>query len=531
MRYVAGLIGAVAISGVTAGLLGMSGATAAGRMQKSVAGVERPNVVFILTDDVGYGDISANGATRVITPNIDRIAAEGIRFTNAYAPAATCTPSRYALMTGEYAFRKPGTGVLPGDAAMIIDPSRMTLPKRFKDAGYATAAIGKWHLGLGNAQSPLNWNKHISPGANAIGFDETYLIPATVDRVPTVWVKNGDVVGLDPADPIQVDYKQKIGSWPTGRDNPELLKQKHSHGHDMTIVNGIGRIGWMTGGKNALWVDEDIADTIIRETTSYIEQHKRKPFFLYVGTHDIHVPRVPHKRFAGKSGMGPRGDAILQLDAQVGAILKALDKNGLSNNTMVVFTSDNGPVVDDGYEDQAVALLGDHKPAGPLRGGKYSLFEGGTRVPFLVRWPAGQRSSPEDAPKTNSGRVITSIISLVDMLTSFDTILSPGSSKPFSGDGLDVSDALRGTGPGKRNYIVEHAGRLALRWEKWKYIPPGKGVAFQPLTGTETGNLDADQLYNLDTDPHEDRNIAAANPNVITRMKGMLAQLRAGKQP
>ncbi|MFY8052137.1 MAG: sulfatase-like hydrolase/transferase, partial [Armatimonadaceae bacterium] len=279
----------------------------------------------------------------------------------------------------------------------------------------------------------------------------------------------------------------------------------------------------------ALWVDEDIADTIIRETTSYIEQNKRKPFFLYVGTHDIHVPRVPHKRFAGKSGMGPRGDAILQLDAQVGAILKALDKNGLTDNTIVVFTSDNGPVVDDGYQDQAVTLLGDHKPAGPLRGGKYSLFEGGTRVPFLVRWPAGQRSSPEDARK--SGTVTTSMISLVDMLTSFDTILNSGRSKPLSGDGFDVSDALRGTGPGKRNYIVEHAGRLALRWEKWKYIPPGKGVAFQPLTGTETGNLDADQLYNLDTDPHEDRNVAAANPDVITRMKGMLAQLRAGKQP
>lgn len=531
MRYIAGLVSAVALAGTTAGFIGMSGATAAGRIQKSVAEVERPNVVFILTDDVGYGDISANGATKIKTPNIDRIANEGIRFTNAYAPAATCTPSRYALMTGEYAFRKPGTGVLPGDAAMIIDPSRMTLPKRFKDAGYATAAIGKWHLGLGNARSPLDWNKHISPGANELGFDQTYLIPATVDRVPTVWVKNGDVVGLDPADPIQVDYKQRIGDWPTGRENPELLKQKHSHGHDMTIVNGIGRIGWMTGGKKALWVDEDIADTIIRETTSYIEQNKRKPFFLYVGTHDIHVPRVPHKRFAGKSGMGPRGDAILQLDAQVGAILKALDKNGLTDNTIVVFTSDNGPVVDDGYQDQAVTLLGDHKPAGPLRGGKYSLFEGGTRVPFLVRWPAGQRSSPEDAPKTNSGRVSPAMISLVDILTSFDTILSSGRSKPISGDGLDVSDALRGTGPGKRNYIVEHAGRLALRWEKWKYIPPGKGVAFQPLTGTETGNLDADQLYNLDTDPHEDRNVAAANPDVITRMKGMLAQLRAGKQP
>ena len=250
-----------------------------------------------------------------------------------------------------------------------------------------------------------------------------------------------------------------------------------------------------------------------------------------MGTHDIHGQQVPHKRFAGKSGMGPRGDAILQLDAQVGAILKALEKNGLADNTIVVFTSDNGPVVDDGYQDQAVTLLGDHKPAGPLRGGKYSLFEGGTRVPFLVRWPNGQRVSPRDARKANAGRVSASMISLVDMLASFDQILSSGRSQPLSGDGLDASDALRGSGQGKRNYIVEHAGRLALRWEKWKFIPAGKGVAFQPLTGTETGNLDADQLYDLETDPHEDRNVAAANPDVITRMKGMLAQLRAGKQP
>ena len=256
MRHLAGLIGAVAFAGTAIGIWGMPGATAAGRLPKSVAEVERPNVVFILTDDVGYGDISANGATRVKTPNIDRIANEGIRFTNAYAPAATCTPSRYALMTGEYAFRKQGTGVLPGDASMVIDSARPTLPRRFKDAGYTTGAIGKWHLGLGNATSPLDWNKPITPGANALGFDETYLIPATVDRVPTVWVKNGDVIGLDPADPIQVDYKQRIGDWPTGRENPELLKQKHSHGHDMTIVHGISRIGYMSGGRAARWKDD-----------------------------------------------------------------------------------------------------------------------------------------------------------------------------------------------------------------------------------------------------------------------------------
>ena len=502
---------------------------------------QRPNIIFIVADDLGFADLGCYGGRDAkfgkVSPVLDQLAAAGLKFTQGYANSPVCSPTRFALMTARYQYRLRGGADEPinskskGSTVLGLPPEHPTLPSLLKASGYRTALIGKWHLGLGNATSPLDWNKPITPGANALGFDETYLIPATVDRVPTVWVKNGDVIGLDPADPIQVDYKQRIGDWPTGRENPELLKQKHSQGHDMTIVNGIGRIGWMTGGKKALWVDEDIADTIIRETTSFINNNKRKPFFLYVGTHDIHVPRMPHTRFMGKSGMGPRGDAILQLDAQVGAILKALDKNGLADNTIVVFTSDNGPVVDDGYQDQAVTLLGDHKPAGPLRGGKYSLFEGGTRVPFLVRWPKGQQSNLGDAHKTNAGIVSSAMISLVDMLASFDHLLVGGQTGQVSPDGLDVSDALRGRGTGKRTYIVEHAGRLALRWERWKFIPAGKGQAYLPLTGTETGNLDADQLYDLDVDPHEDRNVASSNPDVLARMKGMLAQLRAGKQP
>ncbi|MEO0332995.1 MAG: sulfatase-like hydrolase/transferase, partial [Bacteroidota bacterium] len=356
----------------------------------------KPNIVLIYTDDVGYGDVSSYGATEITTPNIDRLAEEGIQFTDAHTTSATCTPSRYGLLTGQYPWRKDGTGIARGDAALIINPDQVTLPDLLKQAGYTTSVVGKWHLGLGPEGGP-DWNGEISPSPLDIGFDESFLIPATGDRVPTVYVANRRVVGLDPQDPIQVSFREPIGDEPTGRDNPELLKMHPSHGHDMTIVNGISRIGYMTGGGAARWVDEDMADTITARAVNFIERYQNEPFFLYFSTHDIHVPRVPHARFVGKSGMGPRGDAMLQLDWSVGEILNTLDSLQLTENTLVIFTSDNGPVVDDGYHDEAVEKLGGHKPAGPFRGGKYSAFEAGTRVPLLLRWPNRTEPGVSDA--------------------------------------------------------------------------------------------------------------------------------------
>ncbi len=323
-----------------------------------------PNIVLIYLDDLGYGDVSCYGAKGLKTPNIDRLAKEGLRFTDGHSPAATCTPSRYALMTGEYAWRKKGTGVLRGDAALIIEPGRTTLPSLLQKAGYSTGVVGKWHLGLGPQGGP-EWNGEIKPSPNDLGFDYSFIMAATGDRVPTVYIENRRVVGLDATDPIKVDYEKKLGDWPTGSANPELLKMHPSHGHDMTIVNGVSRIGFMTGGRSALWKDEDMADVFTRKAISYIEQNKNKSFFLYFATHDPHVPRLPHPRFAGKSGMGPRGDAILQADWCVGEILSALDRLKLARNTLVIFSSDNGPVVDDGYKDEAVEKLGAHKPPAP----------------------------------------------------------------------------------------------------------------------------------------------------------------------
>lgn len=220
-----------------------------------------PNIVLILADDVGYGDFSCYGATRVATPNVDRLAARGMRFTDAHSSSATCTPSRYSLMTGEYAWRKKGTNILPGDAALIIEPGRATLPSVLHAAGYATGCVGKWHLGLGRGN--IDWNGEIQPGPLEVGFDYSFIIPATGDRVPCVFVENHRVFGLDPQDPIQVSYNEKVGNDPTGRERPDLLAMKLSAGHDGTIVNGISRIGFMSGGKSARWVDTEDRKSVV----------------------------------------------------------------------------------------------------------------------------------------------------------------------------------------------------------------------------------------------------------------------------
>jgi len=481
----------------------------------AIAADRAPNIVIIYADDLGYGDISCNGATKIKTPNIDRLAREGRRFTDAHATSATCTPSRFALLTGVYPWRRSDAKILPGNAPLLITPGTVTVPALLQKAGYATGVVGKWHLGLG--ADKLDWNSDIKPGPLEIGFNYAFLVPATGDRVPCVYVENHRVVGLDPRDPIAVSYGKPIGNEPTGKDHPELLKYKYSHGHDMTIVNGISRIGYMTGGQTARWIDEDMADTLTQHATGFIEQNRAKPFFLYFATQDIHVPRMPHSRFEGKSGLGRRGDVILQFDWCVGEILATLDRLGLAENTLVMLSSDNGPVVDDGYHDGSVENLNGHTPAGPLRGGKYSAFEAGTRVPLVLRWPARVKPS-----------VSSALVSQLDFFASFAALVGQPVPAGAGRDSRDASAALVGNDAKGRDYVIEQAvnDRLGVRTATWKYIEPGPGPAKNNFTNTELGNSPTPQLYDLKQDVGESKNVAGAHPGKIEELKAMLAQAK-----
>jgi len=473
----------------------------------------RPNIVFIYTDDLGYGDVSCYGAVKVSTPNIDRLAAQGLLFTNGHASSATCTPSRYSFLTGEYAWRKKGTGIAPGNASLIIDTAHATVASVLRQAGYVTGVVGKWHLGLGGPEGP-DWNGEIRPGPLELGFDESFIIPATLDRVPCVYVEDHRVVRLDPQDPITVDYKKPVGNWPTGREHPGLLRMGTTHGHDNTIVNGIGRIGYMTGGRAALWRDQDVADTLTARAQRFITAHRQQPFFLYFATTDIHVPRDPHERFAGKSGMGPRGDAILQLDWCVGQLLHTLDSLQLSDNTLVIFSSDNGPVLDDGYQDGAVEHLNGHKPAGALSGGKYSALEAGTRVPFIVCWPG----------KVKPGRS-AALISQVDLLASFAALTGQKVPAGDARDSENVLPALLGRTDKGRESLVEQSGTLSLVRGHWKYIAPSKGPKIQRFVNIATGYSEEPQLYNLETDIAEQHNVAAQHPDRVRKMAAELKEI------
>lgn len=465
-----------------------------------------PNVVYILADDVGYGDLSCYGATKVQTPNIDRIAKEGILFTDAHSPATVCTPTRYSLLTGEYSFRatKGGAGILPGNAPLCIDPKQPTMPKMFQHSGYRTGVVGKWHLGL--TEGDPDWNKLLEPGAKSVGFDESFLIPATGDRVPCVYVKNGRVVGLDPNDPIQVSFKSKIGNDPTGRENPELLKIKPLVGHADTIINGVSRIGFMSGGKAARWVDEDMADTITKEAVDFIDRNGKKPFFLYFATHDVHAPLLPHDRFNGQSQAGLRGDTLRELDWSVGEVLKALDRNGVADNTIIVFTSDNGGVDNDGYGDPRENLNG-HKVNGELRGTKYTLFEGGHRLPFVLRWP----------DRVRAGQTSDALLSQIDMYSSFAEALKHKMGEAEAVDSQPLLDALTGESKEGRSELLIHLGgqpsaNVAYRRGPWMLIP-------QPQQNKA-------MLFNLERDLSQKENLAESRPGRVQSMLARLIELR-----
>ncbi|MFO0014000.1 MAG: sulfatase family protein [Planctomycetota bacterium] len=464
-----------------------------------------------MADDLGFGDISCNGSSTISTPNIDRLAREGIRFTSGYCSASTCTPTRFSFLTGTYAFREKGTGIAAPNAPAVIRPGTPTIASLLKQQGYATAVIGKWHLGLGDTEP--DWNGDLQPGPLDIGFDHCLLLPTTNDRVPQVFVEDRRVRHLDPSDPLWVGNDKPTPDHPTGISHRSELKMDWNVGHNGTIHNGISRIGFYTGGKRARFRDEDLADEWIRASERWIESHRHERFFLFFASHDIHVPRAPHERFRGKSGQGPRGDSILEFDWSVGEILATLDRLGLAEKTLVVLCSDNGPVLDDGYQDQAVELLGNHQPSGPFRGGKYSVWEGGTRTPFIARWKGRIQ------PGTSTEMVCT-----IDLAASFASLTGAALPKNGFRDSVNVLGALLGEpGAAGRDHLVQQDNggkRLGLRVGAWKLVRQPKGG--NRARGADEGFIES--LYNLDDDPAEQNDVAEKNPEHLQRLREILDQ-------
>jgi len=427
----------------------------------------KPNVIVIMADDLGYGDVGCYGATALKTPNIDKLAAEGQRFTSGYCSASTCTPTRFSFLTGTYAFRHEGTGIAPPAARAIIKPGTPTLASLLKSAGYQTAVIGKWHLGLGDPEP--DWNGELKPGPLEIGFDHCFLLPTTNDRVPQVYLQDHRILNLDPKDPLWVGSKAPSEDHPTGITHRSTLKMDWSHGHNQTIHNGISRIGFYTGGHAARFRDEDLGDEWVKRSNAWIEAHQDKPFFLFFAAHDIHVPRMPHERFHGATTLGFRGDSIVQLDWCMGELMKTLDRLKLAENTLVVYSTDHGD------------WLGDHGLIlkGPM------AYEGLLRVGLLMRGPG-----------VPAGKVVADPVSTIDLPRTF---------ADYAGVSLGDARHSRSLKP-----LIEKDATRDFAYSEWDLRASRCGVDLwlrTVRTGTHKLTLEtnsgAGELYDLVNDPQE----------------------------
>ena len=475
----------------------------------------KPNVVFIFADDLGYGDLGCYGATKVQTPNIDRLATEGRRFTDAHSASAVCTPSRYALLTGEYPHRKNLSKPVFLKTGLVIDTRQQTIASLMKDAGYATACIGKWHLGFGE-RAP-NWNGDLKPGPLEVGFDYYYGVPVVNSHPPFVYVEDHKVVGLVADDPFVFGKKAKT------REFFEKM--------------GLDQIGG-ADAAHALYDDEAVGTTLAGKAVDWIKARGKDPFFLYLATTNIHHPFTPARRFKGSSKCGPYGDFIHELDWIVGEVMKTLEDQGVADNTLVIFTSDNGGMFNVGGQN---AWDAGHRLNGELLGFKFGAWEGGHRVPFIARW----------AGKIEAGSVSHQLISNIDMLATF-AALTGGEVKSGQGrDSVNILPALTGdpTNP-LRDHLVLAPSKpthLAIRRGKWMYIgaqgsggftaskrgahafggPAAISYAGYQNSDIENGRIKADapraQLYDLMADVKQTKNLHNEHPEVVKELSSLLA--------
>lgn len=478
---------------------------------------EPPNIIILYADDLGYGDLGCYGAA-INTPNIDNLAKNGRRFTDAHSAASTCSPSRYALLTGNHAFRR-NVAILDGNSPLLIREETSTIASMLQQQGYRTGVVGKWHLGLGNGNK-VDWNGDIKPGPLEIGFDYSFIIPITGDRLPTVLMENYGVVGLTQTDSLFVHFVDDPTTLknpfdePDGLQNPSMTKQPADSQHSGTIVNSISRVGYMGGGHAARYVDEELSYVLTDKAMEFMEASKENPFLLYFPFHDIHVPRLPNAKFVGATNMGPRGDAIVQMDWMVGKIMEKLKELKLEENTLIIFSSDNGPVLYDGYDDRSLELLGAHKPAGAFSGGKYSILEGGNRVPTITHWPGRIVPGVSDA-----------LWSQVDIFASLAQLLNIELESNEAVDSQNVLDVILGTSNQGDPFILEEVYTLALKEDDWKYIVPEDPDAYSWIgehRNIRSGLSLQPQLFNLHTDSAETKNLFEVYPERGKRMDSII---------
>jgi arylsulfatase A-like enzyme len=481
-----------------------------------------PNVVLIFADDLGYGDLGCYGATKVKTPHIDTLARDGRLFTDAHSSSAVCTPSRYGLLTGEYPMRRGIWGPCSLLQPLLIDTNKLTLGKVLKNKGYATAAFGKWHLGFQRGKT--DWTKPLRPGPLEVGFDYYFGVPLVNSGSPFVYVENDGIVGHDPNDPL-VYGKRPYSKTPT-----------FPHAAGRKSPNTFG------GAKKAheIYHDEKTAALLVEKSIAWINANKEKPFFLYLATTNIHHPFTPAPRFKGTSQCGLYGDFIHELDWMVGEILKCLEENGLTDNTLVIFTSDNGGMFNTGGQD---AFKAGHRQNGDLLGFKFGAWEGGHRVPFIAKWPG------RIAPDTTSRQLICN----VDLLATFAALTGQTVERKQLSDSINVLPALVGdpeTPPRDHVVLSPHKPtHLAVRKGKWIYIGaqgsggftgrPGTHAAGGPACISFVGNVNSDiengkykkdappaQLYDLEADVNQTKNVIRDYPEVAEEMAALLAKTR-----
>ncbi|MDB4644060.1 sulfatase-like hydrolase/transferase [bacterium] len=490
----------------------------------------RPNVVLIFADDLGYGDLGCYGATKLTTPNIDKLAAEGKRFTDAHSSSAVCTPSRYGLLTGEYPFRgangKGLWGPAPITSSLLIPTDTITIADVFKNSGYDTAVFGKWHLGFGEGAN--KWEEPLRPGPQDLGFDYYFGMPVVNSAPPYVYVENDRIVGSDPDDPIKYlgrDAK-KDEITPITPIKPEESQRNRN---------------FFGGAKkaHALFNDYEVGTKLTEKATEWIKGRKEKPFFCYFATTNVHHPFTPAKRFQGTSESGVYGDFVHELDWIVGEVVKTLEEKGLTDNTLIIFTSDNGGMFNLG--GRAAAELG-HSINGNLLGSKFGIWEGGHRVPFIAKWPG----------KIEAGSVSDQITISVDLLSTFAALT--GQELENSKDSINMLTALTANPeePLRTEMFItpSKASHMSYRKGKWMYIPaksdggfsgskPGQhawgGPAVARLVHTpnsdiEDGKLKKDappaQLYDLESDPNQTKNLYHEHPEIVKEMAAALSQVR-----